>query len=105
MEPKKVDLGKLDAIIEKHKNQKWGLIPLLQDVQETYGFVPPETIEPIAAALKLLIQRARGDYAPDTHPPRRYRLFISPSNTRPPDGGVSALILKRSKCSAITRRQ
>ena len=53
MQPPEIDLGKLDAIIARHREEKWGLIPLLQDVQETYGFVPPATIEPIAAALHL----------------------------------------------------
>jgi len=47
MNPPAIDLSRLDAIIDKHKNRQWGLIPLLQEVQETYGYVPPETIEPI----------------------------------------------------------
>ena len=51
MQPPEIDLTQLDAIIERHKIGKWELIPLLQDVQETFGYVPPETIEPIAAAL------------------------------------------------------
>jgi len=37
--------------MEKHRGEKWGLIPLLQEVQEAFGYVPPETIEPIAEAL------------------------------------------------------
>ena len=32
MQPPEIDLAKLDAIIEKHRHEKWGLIPLLQDV-------------------------------------------------------------------------
>jgi NADH:ubiquinone oxidoreductase subunit E len=60
MQPPEIDLGKLDAIIEKHRKTKWGLIPLLQDVQETYGYVPPETIEPIAAALNLFPSQVQG---------------------------------------------
>ena len=60
MQPPEIDLGKLDAIIEKHKGEKWGLIPLLQDVQETYGYVPPETIEPIAAALNVFPSQVQG---------------------------------------------
>ena len=50
MEPPEIDLTQLDGIIERHKSGKWELIPLLQDVQETFGYVPPETIEPIADA-------------------------------------------------------
>ena len=60
MDPRKVDLSRLDAIIDKHKNMRWGLIPLLQEVQETYGYVPPETIEPIAAALNLFPSQVQG---------------------------------------------
>ena len=55
-----IDLSRLDAIIDEHKNRQWGLIPLLQQVQETYGYVPPETIEPIAAALNLFPSQVQG---------------------------------------------
>ena len=55
-----IDLSRLDAIIDEHKNRQWGLIPLLQEVQETYGYVPPETIEPIAAALNLFPSQVQG---------------------------------------------
>ncbi len=51
MKPPEMDFKKLDTIIKRHKNEKWALIPLLQAVQETFGYVPPEAIEPIADAL------------------------------------------------------
>ncbi|MGD8257473.1 MAG: NADH-quinone oxidoreductase subunit NuoE [Desulfobacterales bacterium] len=60
MKPPEIELGKLDAIIEQHQHEKWGLIPLLQDVQEEFGFIPPETIEPIAAALNLFPSQVQG---------------------------------------------
>ncbi len=60
MKPPEIDLGKLDAIIDQHQHEKWGLIPLLQDVQEEYGYIPPETIEPIAAALNLFPSQVQG---------------------------------------------
>mgnify|MGYP001825383507 FL=1 len=60
MQPPEIDLTQLDAIIERHKIGKWQLIPLLQDVQETFGYVPPETIEPIAAALNLFPSQVQG---------------------------------------------
>jgi NADH:ubiquinone oxidoreductase subunit E len=56
----KIDLTKLDAIIARHQNDQWGLIPLLQEVQQTFGYVPPETIEPIAAALKQFPSQVQG---------------------------------------------
>ena len=53
MQPPEIDRTKLDAIIAQHKDEKWGLIPLLQDVQEEFGYIPPEFIEPIADALHI----------------------------------------------------
>lgn len=53
MDPKPIDLNKLTGIIEAHRSKKWSLIPLLQEVQETYGYIPPETIEPIAESLNM----------------------------------------------------
>lgn len=60
MKPPEIDLGKLDAIIDRHQHEKWGLIPLLQNVQEEFGYIPPETIEPIAAALNLFPSQVQG---------------------------------------------
>jgi NADH-quinone oxidoreductase subunit F len=60
MQPPPADLGKLDAIIEKYKRDKWPLIPLLQEVQETYGYLPPATIDPSAIDhLTLAIDQAK----------------------------------------------
>ena len=60
MEPKKIDMRKLDLLIEKYKKEKWALIPLLQEVQETFGYIPPETIEPISEALNLSPAQVQG---------------------------------------------
>ena len=60
MQPPEIDLNKLDGILERHKSGRWQLIPLLQDVQETFGYVPPETIEPIAEALNLFPSQVQG---------------------------------------------
>ena len=51
MKPPEIDWDKIHEIIEKHKGEKWGLIPLLQEIQEYTGYIPPESIEPIAEAL------------------------------------------------------
>lgn len=37
-----VDLSLMDALIGKYKSKKGNLIPLLQGVQELYGFIPRE---------------------------------------------------------------
>lgn len=60
MKPTPIDWNKLDVIIGQHKDEKWGLIPLLQDVQEEFGYIPPETIEPIAEALKMFASQVQG---------------------------------------------
>ncbi|MGD9549366.1 MAG: NADH-quinone oxidoreductase subunit NuoE [Candidatus Krumholzibacteriia bacterium] len=54
------DSEALDRIIEKHREANWGLIPLLQEVQEAFGYVPPESIEPIAEALRLFPAQVQG---------------------------------------------
>ena len=60
MHPPEIELNELDGIIERHKNGKWELIPLLQDVQATYGYIPPESITPIAEALNLYPSQVQG---------------------------------------------
>ena len=60
MKSTEIDWDKFSRILEKHHQKKWGLIPLLQEVQEAIGFIPPETIAPIAAALKLYPSQVQG---------------------------------------------
>lgn len=60
MKPREIDWNELTAIIEEHRNKKWGLIPLLQKIQDTVGYVPPQSIEPIAQALKLYPSEVQG---------------------------------------------
>jgi NADH-quinone oxidoreductase E subunit len=60
MQPPPVDFNKIDAIINKHKGEKWGLIPLLQEVQELCGYIPPETIEPIAESMNMFPSQVQG---------------------------------------------
>jgi NADH:ubiquinone oxidoreductase subunit E len=60
MEPPPIDWDKLDAIIESHKGEKWGLIPLLQEVQELCGYIPPDSIEPIARAMNMFSSQVQG---------------------------------------------
>jgi NADH-quinone oxidoreductase E subunit len=60
MKEKDIDLGQLDALIREFQGKKWGLIPLLQKVQETLGYVPPVAIEPIAEALDLFPSQVQG---------------------------------------------
>jgi len=60
MKPKEIDREQLKAIIDRHRNETWGLIPLLQEIQETVGYIPPESIEPVAEALNLFPSQVQG---------------------------------------------
>jgi len=60
MDQKEVDWARLASITERHKSQKWALIPLLQEVQEEFGYIPPATIEPIAEAFDLFPSQVQG---------------------------------------------
>ena len=46
-----VDLFETKRIIEKYRNEKGALIPLLQEVEAAYGYVPKESINVIAGEL------------------------------------------------------
>ena len=60
MKPEKIDLAKITPLIEEYQGKKWALIPLLQKIQEEYGYIPPETIGPIAEALHLFPSEVQG---------------------------------------------
>lgn len=42
---KQVDLSLMDSFIEKYKNIRGNMIPLLQHTQELYGFIPHEAFQ------------------------------------------------------------
>ena len=54
------DLSLLDGIISKYQGQKWSLIPLLQEVQEKLGYIPPESIQQIADGLGVFPSQVQG---------------------------------------------
>jgi len=56
----KPDLERLPGILARYRDEKWPLIPLLQEVQEEYGYIPPETVEPIARATGLFPAQVQG---------------------------------------------
>jgi len=49
----KVDLSSMEEIIGKYRAKKGVLIPLLQDVQAIYGYVPKEAVELISKELSI----------------------------------------------------
>jgi len=50
----------LQEILARYRDQKWPLIPLLQEVQEEFGYIPPETVELIARATSLFPAQVQG---------------------------------------------
>jgi NADH:ubiquinone oxidoreductase subunit E len=56
----KVDLKRIDRIIGDYQQQRWGLIPLLHEIQETIGYIPPESIPRIARSLGLFPSQVQG---------------------------------------------
>ncbi len=60
MKPKEIDMVRLHAVIGEYKDQKWGLIPLLQAIQEEFGYVPPESIPPIAEGMGICPATVQG---------------------------------------------
>jgi len=54
------DLGRINEIVAEYSQQKWALIPLLQEVQEEFGYIPPEAIRLIARGLGLFPAQVQG---------------------------------------------
>lgn len=54
------DWKKVQEIIFQFRGQKWGLIPLLQKVQEELGYIPKEAVESIAEVLNLFPSQVQG---------------------------------------------
>ena len=49
----KVDLSDAKRVIRQYRGKKTKLIPLLQDIQAIYGYVPQESVELIAKELSV----------------------------------------------------
>ncbi len=60
MQPKEIDWGLMEATINKHRGKTWALIPLLQEIQEVFGYIPPDSIVPISQALNLFPSQVQG---------------------------------------------
>ena len=54
------DLARLNEIVAEYSQQKWPLIPLVQKVQNEFGYIPPQSIPIIAKAMGLFPSQAQG---------------------------------------------
>jgi len=55
-----IDWARLEELVEKHRGEALALIPLLQEIQEAFSYIPPASIECIAEALKLFPSEVQG---------------------------------------------
>ncbi|HUU63660.1 MAG TPA: NADH-quinone oxidoreductase subunit NuoE [Dehalococcoidia bacterium] len=54
------DMTRIVEIIESYRYQGWPLIPLLQDIQQECGYIPPQAIELIARGTGLFPTQVQG---------------------------------------------
>jgi len=55
-----IDDEAISYIVGRHSDHKWPLIPVLQEIQEEYGYIPPEVIKPLAKAFGLFPTQVQG---------------------------------------------
>ncbi|MEW6572922.1 MAG: NADH-quinone oxidoreductase subunit NuoE [Bacillota bacterium] len=56
----KIDMGRIKAIVEECKGQKWALIPVIQKIQNEFGYIPPAAIPVVAKGLRLFPSQVQG---------------------------------------------
>jgi len=59
-EPPKVNFKAIEKIINPYRRKKWALIPLVEEIQEKVGYIPPEVIPTISKALGLFPSQVQG---------------------------------------------
>ncbi len=55
----KVNLKQIEKIIAGYRGQRWPLIPMVEEIQEKVGYIPPESIPVIANALGLFTSQVQ----------------------------------------------
>ena len=58
--PNELDLSKLDGIFKKHLSEEGSLIPVLQEAQEVYGYLPEAVLAVIGKQLRVSMSRIYG---------------------------------------------
>jgi NADH-quinone oxidoreductase subunit E len=58
--PEALDLSKMKPILEKFREQEGALIPVLQEAQGIYGYLPEEVLDHISRELKIPLSRIYG---------------------------------------------
>jgi NADH-quinone oxidoreductase subunit E len=58
--PELFDNTKLEKILEMHSGQKGALIPILQEIQAAYGYLPEEALKTVSREIKIPLSRIYG---------------------------------------------
>jgi NADH:ubiquinone oxidoreductase subunit E len=54
------DTTRIEEVVGRYQEERWPLIPLLQELQNEFGYIPPEAIGPIAGAFGLFPAEVQG---------------------------------------------
>lgn len=54
------DLARINEMVAECSQQKWALIPLVQGIQDEFGYIPPQSIPIMAKALGLFPSQVQG---------------------------------------------
>jgi NADH-quinone oxidoreductase subunit E len=55
-----LDLSKIEPVLEKYQGQNGALIPILQEVQAIYGYLPEKVLTAVSKGLKIPVSRVFG---------------------------------------------
>lgn len=56
----KIDINKTEPVLQKYKNKKGALIPILQEVEEIFGYLPREALEKISGDTRIPLSKVYG---------------------------------------------
>ena len=54
------DLARINEMAAEYHRRKWALIPLVQSIQDKFGYIPPQCIPAISEALGLFPSQVQG---------------------------------------------
>jgi NADH-quinone oxidoreductase subunit E len=60
LEQESVDLAPLYEVLEKYKREKGAVIPVLQQAQEIYGWLPAEVLQAVAKGMNVPLSQVYG---------------------------------------------
>jgi NADH-quinone oxidoreductase subunit E len=60
LEQETLDLAPLDEVIEKYRHEKGAVIPVLQQAQEIYGWLPAEVLKAVAKGMNVPLSQVYG---------------------------------------------